>query len=406
MNSIKRQIGFGDWAVPKKLPKYLKNILKTRRLTYGPYTEKLEKLFCEMNGVKYAVFCSSGTAALYTSIGVLRNLYPEQALKKKYIVLPSTTFVSDHNVVVMSGFEPLYVDVGANYNIAYADLENVLKSHSKEIFAVMPSSLMGRPVDGARIKHLIETFAPEAFFILDSCENICSKHSGHYPEASADFTAWSTYISHLLISGAAGGFIGTSNEKFAIYARSFINHGRSPEYTNIDQDNNVDEATLRDITAKRFHFIQNGLNFRLGEVEAAFALSMLEEDFIGQLNKRTQNAYKLMQGLSQLPLIIPKFPENEECRHMMLPIRVATGTRENLVNFLECNGIETRPILPLVMQPITKTYFGNERQIKTNFPMSWEIYEKGLYVSCHPYLSDEDIDYMIDIFHKFFKMNR
>lgn len=405
MNDVKRQIGFGDWAMPRKLPKYLRNILKTRRLTYGPYTEKLEKLFCEMNGVKYSIFCSSGTAALYTSINVLKNLYPENLAKRKYIVLPSTTFISDYNVVVMSGFEPLFVDVGANYNMAYVDLENVLKGYGRAVFAVMPSSLMGRPLDGVRIKNLIDTYAPGAFFILDSCENICSKFAGQYPEASADFTAWSTYISHLLIAGAAGGFIGTNNEKLAIYARSFINHGRSPEYTNIDQDNNVDEATLKDITAKRFNFIQNGLNFRLGEVEAAFALSMLEDDFMGQINKRRENAYKLLQGLSQLPLILPKFSEAEEVTHMMLPIRVATGTREKLVDFLEQNGVETRPILPMY-QPITEKYFGNKINFRTNFPMSWEIYEKGLYIGCHQHLSDEDIDYMIDIFHKFFKINR
>lgn len=397
----KRQIGFGDWQASKNLNKYIKDVIKSKRLTYGKYTERLEKLFCEKNGVKYAIFCSSGTAALYTSIGVLKNMNPEKA-KKKYIVLPATTFISDVNVIVMNGFEPLFVDVGSNYNISYDGLESVLKSHGQDVFAVMPSSLMGRPVDGLRIKEIIDMYAPEAFFILDSCENICSKYDGQYPESFADFSCWSTYISHLLISGGAGGFLCTQNEQLAIHARSFINHGRWNGYTNIDQDNNVDEATLRDITTKRFSFVQHGLNFRMGEIEAVFGLSMLEDDFEGQLKKREENAQKLIKGLSQFPLVLPTFSPKEQNRHMMLPIRVPSGDKWDLVHYLESQGVETRDILPLV-HPITEKYFGTKLNFRTNFPMSYEILEKGLYIGCHQYLIDDDINYMIDVFKQYFK---
>jgi CDP-6-deoxy-D-xylo-4-hexulose-3-dehydrase len=397
----KRQIGFGDWNPSPNLNKYLKDIIKSRRLTYGKYTEELEKLFCEMNGVKYSIFCSSGTAALYSAIGVLKNMNPKMD-KKKYIVLPATTFISDLNVVVMNGFVPLFVDVTANYNMSYSGLESILKTHGRDVFAVMPSSLMGRPIDGLKIKELIEFYAPEAFFILDSCENMCSKNDGVYPESVAHFSCWSTYISHLLIAGACGGFIGTNSEKLAIHARSFINHGRWHGYTNIDQDNNVSESTLRDITTHRFTFVQNGLNFRMGEVEAAFALSMLKDDFQGQLKKREANAKALIAGLSQFELVLPTFSPREECRHMMLPIRVPHGEKWELIHFLEKNGIETREILPM-FHPITEQYFGNKLAFQTNFPMSYEIIDKGFYIGCHQYLTSDDIEYIINIFKAFFK---
>jgi len=403
MSEVKKpvkSIGFGDWYPAKGLDKYLKQIIKSRRLTYGPISQKLEKLFAEMNGVKYAVFCSSGTAALYASIGVLKNLYPEAAAKRKYIVLPATTFISDCNVITSNGFEPLFVDVGANYNICYTDLESKLKEHSRDIFAVMPSSLMGRPVDGLRIKEIIDLYDKDIFFILDSCENICSRFNSQYPESFAHFTAWSTYISHLLVAGGCGGFIGTNDERLIIHARSYVNHGRSPEYTCIDDDD-VEGAILRDITSKRFKFVQPGLNFRLGETESAFALSMLEDDFLGQLQKRKENSEYLIKELSQFPLILPKFSREEEARHMMLPIRSPHGEKWELIHFLEKNGIETREILPLYT-PITEKYFGTKINFRTNFPMSWEILERGFYIGCHSFLTKEDLNYIIRIFGEWF----
>lgn len=399
----KRQIGFGDFQWPKGLDKYIRQIKESRRLTYGPICKKLEEKFCKINGVAHAVFCSSGTAALYTALGVLKNLHPEEAKKRPYIILPATTFVSDPNVVLLHGFQPLFVDVTNKYNISYSGLETALKNNVSRVFAVMPSSLMGRPVDGLKIKTLTNDYSPGTFIILDSCENICSKYDNQYPESFADFTAWSFYLSHLLIAGAVGGMIGTNDPKLAIQARSYINHGRWSGYTNIDDDNNVDEATLRDITAKRFQFVQVGTNCRLGEIEAAFALAMLEDDFMGQLEKRKKNAEFLIKELSKFDLILPTFTEKEEARHMMLPIRLPRGNKTDLINHLEKNGIETRDILPLGNQPILKQYFGNPIQFKTHFPVSAEILENGFYISCTQYLTQEDLDYMVKVFEDLFK---
>jgi dTDP-4-amino-4,6-dideoxygalactose transaminase len=397
----KKQIGFGDWYPAPNLKKYLNDIIKTRRLTYGRYSERLEKLFSEKNGVKHSIFCSSGTSALYTALGVLKNENPRMLPKRNKVILPATTFISDYNVVVMQGFTPVFVDVAPTYNISYTDLENTLKAHSNEIFAVMPSSLMGRPIDGKRVKELIDTWSPGAFFILDSCENISSTYNNEYPEQYADFTCWSTYISHLLVAGAVGGFIGTNDSKLAIKARSFINHGRHPDYTSIDDDNDVDEAKLKDITANRFKFIQNGLNFRMGEIEAAFALSMLEDNFDDQLQKRKENALGLISGLKKFPLVLPIFNPKEEVRHMMLPIRVLDSSKKRLVDHLELNGVETREVLPMY-QPITEHFFGKELMFRTNFPMAWEIYDKAFYIGCHQFLTQDDIEYIIATFEKFY----
>lgn len=397
----KRQIGFGDIYPPKGLKKYINQILETRRFSYGPITQKLEQEFGKIVGTKYNLYCSSGTAALFTAIGVLANLNPEKAKKRPYIIMPALNFISDLNVAYFNGFQPIFIDVAHNFNLSYQELEHALTKHGNEVFAVIGVSLMGRPVDGLRIRKLIEAHTNnETFFILDSCENLASKFDSQYPESFADFTAFSTYLSHLLVGGSLGGFISTNNEKYAIWARSFFNHGRDAGYLNIDADNNLDEAILKDITAKRFSFVQHGLNFRTDELNAAVALSVLEDDFMGNLEKRKKNAEYLINGLSKFPIILPKFDHREEIRHMMLPLVVNDNTQE-LIHHLELNGVETRPTMPM-FQKITEKYFGNFLSFKTNFPMAAKFYEKSMYIGCHNYLTKEDLDYIINVFSKFY----
>jgi len=400
----KPQIGFGDWYCPKNLKNYLNEIIGSRRLTYGPFCEKLEKLFGEHNGTTLNNFCSSGTTALFTAIGTLKNIYADRAAKRKKIILPATTFISDFNCVKLNGFEPIFVDTTADYNMSLDGLEDCLKDNSADIFAVMPSSLFGRPINGKKVKELIDAYSPQAFFILDNCETISAKYDGTYPESHADFTAWSFYISHLLVGGACGGMLGTNNTKYSIQARSYINHGRQPEYISIDDDDNLESAKLKDITAKRFKFVQPGLNFRLGEVEAAFVLAMLEDDFAGQLKKREENALKIYKALSKFNLKLPTINQNEQNRWMMFPINVQAGNKWDLINHLEKNGIETRELLPLY-QKTTESHFTDIDKFRNNFPESARAYDSGFYIGCHQYLQDADIDYIEAVFEKYFSNN-
>lgn len=397
----KRQIGFGDIRPPKSLKKYINEIIKTRRFTYGPITKKLEEEFGKIVGTKFNVYCSSGTAALFTALGVLTNLNEKKARERPYVILPACNFISDYNVILYNGFIPIFIDVNTNYNLNYTELESKLRQYKDKVFAVIGVSLMGRPVDGLRIRQILEDNTNnETFFILDSCENLASKYDGQFPESFADFTCFSTYLSHILVGGAVGGFISTSNEKLAIWSRSFINHGRDAGYLNIDADNNLDAATLKDITAKRFSFVQRGMNFRVDEFNSAIALSTLEDNFELNLETRRENFNYLVSELSSLPLKLPKFNDKEQATPMMLPI--ISNESAKLVEHLELNGVETRQILPM-FQPITEQYFGNFLKFKTEFPIAAMIYEKGLYVGCHNYLTQEDMDYMVDVFEEYFK---
>ncbi|HDG62118.1 MAG TPA: DegT/DnrJ/EryC1/StrS aminotransferase family protein, partial [Thermotoga sp.] len=85
--------------------KVVVEVLKSGRLSMGPYTEKFEKAVSEYVNAKYGVAVSSGTAGLHLvlkAMGVKRG---------DYMIVPSFTFVASANVALYEGAIPLFVDV-------------------------------------------------------------------------------------------------------------------------------------------------------------------------------------------------------------------------------------------------------------------------------------------------------
>ena len=65
--------------------------LKSELITTGPYVEKFEKKIAKLTGSKYAVACSSGTAALIMAYNAIDNKNHNRVL------VPSMTFVGTAN---------------------------------------------------------------------------------------------------------------------------------------------------------------------------------------------------------------------------------------------------------------------------------------------------------------------
>ena len=74
--------------------------------------------------------------------------------------------------------------------------------------------------------------------------------------------------------------------------------------------------------------------------------------------------------------------------------RDAPFTREDIIKQLESNNIETRPMLPLLCQPIYKQIFGD---IEKDYPVAEWIDHSGFYVGCHHGLAREQLDKIVDV---------
>ena len=109
----KRLIDMAEVIITKEQKRLVNEVLKTRRITYGPMTEKFQKLWAKLHGTKYALFCNSGTSALQVALHALKDKYKWKDGSE--VIIPATTFVATMNVVLQNNLKPVFVDVESRY---------------------------------------------------------------------------------------------------------------------------------------------------------------------------------------------------------------------------------------------------------------------------------------------------
>ena len=109
------------------------------RLTKGDLTLQLEEKWAEKIGTKYSVFVNSGSSANFITISALKTLNKNK--NKNEIIVPTLTWVSDINSVIMNGFKPVFVDI--NLSNLSMNTDQVIKKISKKTLAVFITHAQG-----------------------------------------------------------------------------------------------------------------------------------------------------------------------------------------------------------------------------------------------------------------------
>jgi len=388
------QIGVGGLELGERERWYLNQVIEGNRLSYGPFSQKFERLFSEMHACRYGVFCNSGTSALHLSLAALKEKY--QWKDGDEVLVPAITFIATSNIVLHNNMMPVFVDVdAATYNINPTLIE---KKISKKTKAIIPVHLMGLPCDMDPILDIARRHNLK--IIEDSCETMFATYKNRVVGSFGEIGCFSTYIAHYIVTGV-GGLATTNDPELAVLLKSLMNHGRDSIYLSIDDDQNVDRDKLFEIVAKRFSFIRLGHSFRATEMEAAIGLAQLEKkDHI--IQERKSNAEFYLRNLKDLEehIQLPFTPKDREHLFMLFPLVVRNQEKKRLVNFLEENLIETRDLMPLINQPVYKKLFG---EIEDQYPVAQWINNSGFYIGCHHYLKKEELEYVVERIHAFFK---
>jgi perosamine synthetase len=174
--------------------------------------------------------------------------------------------------------------------------------------------------------------------VEDSCETMFVN------KLEGTTACFSTYVAHLMVTGV-GGFILTNDDKLAITMRSMLFHGRDESYLNIDDK-------PKEIW-KRFHFPRHGYSDRMTELEAAIGLGDLD-NWENMIESAKRMPEYLMGSWMPAEVYLPRIPFNN---HSFMFFPAYAERRDELMVYLEENGIQTRTMMPLISQPITKPLF-------------------------------------------------
>lgn len=376
---MQKSLTMADWKATRKQKRLIKEVLKSGRLTYGEKTRELEERFAEIHGAKYALFTSSGTAALKIALHALKDKYGWQDGDE--VIIPAVTFVATMNVVIMNNLKPVLVDVQPH--TANMDPKKLEEAITKRTVAIMPVHLLGQSADMPAIKRIARRHALKV--IEDSCETMFVN------KIQGDIACFSSYIAHLLVTGV-GGFITTNDKKMATVMRSMMFHGRDESYLNIDDKPKE--------LYKRFWFPRFGYSDRMTELEAALGLGELDnwQKMIKQRQKNARYLYEKLSGIMAIHGAGEVWgPVTDINKHSFMFFPLLVKRRDELMLYLEERGIQTRTMMPLTTQPLVKPY------LKKEYPGADFINKHGLLLGCHQYMKKRDLNHIIKSIRRFYE---
>jgi perosamine synthetase len=399
MDSVCTQIGVGGCHISARARELVLEVLDSGRLSAGPMMERFEQDIATLHGHRHGLMCNSGTSALHIALAALKERHGWHDGDE--VLVPAITFVATANVVLYNQLRPVFVDVEPDlFGIDPAQIERAITPRTR---AIMPVHIGGLPCDMPAIAPIARHH--DLRIVEDSAEAMFVQVGGRPVGSFSEIACFSTYVAHTINTGV-GGVCTTNDDDLLILLRSLMNHGRDPVYTRIDDDADAAGAQLLDIARGRFSFVRLGYSFRCTELEAALGIAEVEQREFSMISRQLV-ARKLLAGLRQFEdvLQLPGVRPNAEHGFMFFPmvIRRDDISHDALIGYLEERGIETRPLLPLINQPIYRRMFG---AMEERYPVAAHLNERAFYIGCHPQMSDADIDRITATFGAFFQSVR
>ena len=357
-----------------EIEKAVSEVLRSCAYLNGPKTQELERILAEYLGVNYGIGVSSGTEALYLILKALN--FP----KNSYIFVPSFTFIATSEVVIRAGLIPYFVDIDEKtYNISVESLKESyekLNKEGKKSAGVIVVSLFGLPAELYEIKEFCEEKG--LVLIEDICQSfgarIGNKKVGTFGIASAT----SFYPTKPLSTCGDAGMVFTSSKELAQRIRYLKEHGQT----------------------KPYFYEYHGVNGRIDEIHSAILLVKYKY-FEKEIELRNKLAKIYLEELKELEpqLKLPFVPQNYYCTWSLFTIR--TQQREDLRKYLAEKGVGTGIYYayPLHLQPVYK----NLGFKKGDLPVTEKVAEEVLSLPLYPYLTEEEVRYVIKVIKEFYE---
>ena len=255
-------------------------------LTQSKKVKEFEKKWSKWVGTKYSVFVNSGSSANFITISALKALNKNK--NKNEIIVPTLTWVSDINSVIMNGFKPVFVDI--NLSNLSMNTDQVIKKISKKTLAVFITHAQG--FNGLDEK-LVSTLKKQKIHLI---EDVCESHGATYNKKKLGsyglISNFSFYYAHHLTT-IEGGMACTNDKKIYETLKMLRSHGMLRESGNKQYEKKTVKKN-KDLSPK-FIFLHPTLNFRNNEIGAVIGINQLKS--LDKNNNQRAKNFKLFLEL-------------------------------------------------------------------------------------------------------------
>jgi perosamine synthetase len=342
----------------------LRSGILTEKSGMGPRVLEFEKEFARYVGARHAVAMTSGTAALHAALLVAGVKQGDE------VVVPSFTFHSTAEVVLLTGAQPVFADIDPDtYTVTADAVESMMTRNTK---AIVPVHLYGLPADLDPLKKLAKEHS--VTLIEDAAQAHGAEYNGTKIGSIGDITCFSFYAGKNMTTGE-GGMITTNDDDYSEKLRMVRTHGEQRPYWPV---------TI-------------GHNYRMSELLAAIGLAQLRK-LPSFIDRRRKNAQFLSEKLGVLGKVIPpKEPQGRKHAWYLFTLRLRganAGKRNKVVEKLRSRNIEAAVYYesPLHMLPLYRELSTTRRPLPETEKACRQVFS----VPVHPRLSENELEYVFD----------
>jgi len=341
-------------------------ILEHGAYIMGPEVTELEEKLSDYVGVKHTISCSSGTDALLVPL-MAWGVGPGDA-----VFTTPFTYVATAEVISLLGATPVFVDVyESTFNIDCEKLElaiqNTISEGQLTPKAIIPVDLFGLPARYRLIEEIAKKY--DLKVIEDAAQSFGASIRDQKVGTFGDVAATSFYPAKPLGCYGDGGAIFTNNDNLASKCKAIRIHGT---------------------TSDRYHSELIGLNGRLDSLQAAVLLEKLTI-FDEELDLREKISIQYRTNLKNCQYI----PDNYKSSHALFSILLESDQqRDQTVEKLQQNNVPTAIYYKYPIHLMKAfSYLGYQ---KDDFPISEILSKRILSLPMHPYLSEDDVELIIN----------
>lgn len=331
----------------------------------GNENKIFEENYAKYIGTKYCIGVANGLQALELMIRACKILYKWNDGDE--IIVQANTYIATILSISQNNLKPVLLEPNPEtLELDPSSIENAITPKTK---AVMLVHLYGRCLYNEKISDICKKHHLKLF--EDNAQAHGCMFNDEKTGSFGDVAAHSFYPGKNLGAFGDAGAVTTSNEEIANLVRVLANYGSSVKYV--------------------FDYI--GENSRLSEMDAAVLdvkLKYLDEDNA----RRKQVAKMYYEGIKNPLITWPNILPDEKNVFHIFPI--FTDRRDDLQKYLKENEIGT--IIHYPIPPHKQKAYSDWNNM--SLPITEKIHQTELSLPMSPCLTDEQVQYVIDVINK------
>lgn len=358
-------------VLKKEIDKEIEDVILSSRFIGGSKVKDLEESLAEYVGTKHCITCGNGTDALELSLmawGIGEG---------DVVFVPDFTFFSSGEIVSSLGATPIFVDVDYDtYNLDAKKLEEAVleiqKNTNLSPRVVIAVDLFGLPANYKAIKEVANKY--DLKILEDGAQGFGGEIDGKKACSFGDIGTTSFFPAKPLGCYGDGGAIFTNDDEIAEMIRSLCVHGKG---------------------RMKYDNIRIGMNSRLDALQAGILMpkfKAFKEYEVADVNKAAALYTEKLKGIVKLPLI----PEGYLSSFAQYTIKLESEEkRDELKNKLQKKGIPSMIYYPKPMH--LQEAFGEENLGTGDFEVTNKLSATVLSLPIHPYITEADIDEVVQV---------